>query len=232
MDQEKFGKFIKEIRKKNNLTQKEFADKYNVTYQAVSKWENGKNLPDASLIRQISKDFGISLDEIYDGTYTTHKKKAFLFLSITVIIILLLITIFTLIFHDNDFKFKTLSSTCKDFNISGNIAYNNKKSAIYISNIEYCGGNDKYEYQEIECILFEKHGNIDRRIRTYTYNTKTGIKLEDYLKKLTITIDDFSKTCKTYKDDSLYLSINATTKDRKTITYQIPLKLESECNFK
>ena len=33
MDQEKFGKFIKEIRKKNNLTQKQLADKYNVTYR-------------------------------------------------------------------------------------------------------------------------------------------------------------------------------------------------------
>lgn len=41
MDQEKFGKFIKEIRAKNNLTQKQLADKYHVTYQAVSKWENG-----------------------------------------------------------------------------------------------------------------------------------------------------------------------------------------------
>lgn len=37
MDQEKIGNFIKEIRTKNNLTQKQFADKYNVTYQAVSK---------------------------------------------------------------------------------------------------------------------------------------------------------------------------------------------------
>ena len=64
MDQEKFGKLIKEIRKKNNLTQKQFADKYNVTYQAVSKWENGLNMPDTSLIRQISKDFNISLDEL------------------------------------------------------------------------------------------------------------------------------------------------------------------------
>lgn len=41
MDQKKFGKLIKEIRKTNNLTQKQFVDKYNVTYQAVSKWENG-----------------------------------------------------------------------------------------------------------------------------------------------------------------------------------------------
>lgn len=39
MNQEEFGKFIKQIRKNNNLTQKQLADKYNVTYQAVSKWE-------------------------------------------------------------------------------------------------------------------------------------------------------------------------------------------------
>ena len=38
MNQEKFGRFIKEIRKKHHLTQKQLAEKYNVTYQAV----NGK----------------------------------------------------------------------------------------------------------------------------------------------------------------------------------------------
>lgn len=41
MDQEKIGKFIKDIRLKENLSQQKFAQKYNVTYQAVSKWENG-----------------------------------------------------------------------------------------------------------------------------------------------------------------------------------------------
>lgn len=66
MDQEKFGKLIKEIRKKNNLTQNDLANKYNVTYQAVSKWENGKNMPDMALIKQISNDFNISLEEMLD----------------------------------------------------------------------------------------------------------------------------------------------------------------------
>ena len=75
MDQEKIGNFIKEIRTKNNLTQKQFADKYNVTYQAVSKWENGKNMPDVALIKQISKDFNISLEEIYNGELYINKKK-------------------------------------------------------------------------------------------------------------------------------------------------------------
>ncbi len=38
MSQEDFGKLIKRIRQENNLTQKDLAEKYNVTYQAVSKW--------------------------------------------------------------------------------------------------------------------------------------------------------------------------------------------------
>ena len=38
MNQEEFGKIIKKIRKDNNLTQQQLANKYNVTYQAVSKW--------------------------------------------------------------------------------------------------------------------------------------------------------------------------------------------------
>ena len=67
MDQEKFGKFLKEIRKKHHLTQKQLADKYHVTYQAVSKWENGKNLPDLSLMKEMSKDFNVSLEEMFDG---------------------------------------------------------------------------------------------------------------------------------------------------------------------
>ena len=69
MDQEKFGKFIKQIRKDHNLTQKQLAEKYNVTYQAVSKWETGKNMPDISLIKQIAKE----LVEKYDSKVPTDK---------------------------------------------------------------------------------------------------------------------------------------------------------------
>ena len=50
MDQEKIGNLIKKIRKENNLTQAELADKLGVTYQAVSKWECGKVLPDTIIM--------------------------------------------------------------------------------------------------------------------------------------------------------------------------------------
>ena len=76
MDQERFGKIIKYIRNKNKLTQKQFADKYNVTYQAVSKWENGKNMPDISIIKQICKDYNISLEEMVGGNFKRKKTKS------------------------------------------------------------------------------------------------------------------------------------------------------------
>ena len=67
MNQDNISKKIKELRKDNNLTQKEFAKQFGVTYQAVSKWENGINLPEISLIRQMSKDFNVSVEDILDG---------------------------------------------------------------------------------------------------------------------------------------------------------------------
>lgn len=73
MDREKIGQFIKAIRKNNNLSQADLADKLGVTYQAVSKWENGKNLPDISILQQISKMFNVDIDEILAGE--TKEKK-------------------------------------------------------------------------------------------------------------------------------------------------------------
>ena len=46
MDQIKIGKFIAEFRKKNKLTQMQLAEKLNITDRAISKWENGRSLPD------------------------------------------------------------------------------------------------------------------------------------------------------------------------------------------
>lgn len=228
MNQEKFGKLIKDIRKKNNLTQKQIADKYNVTYQAVSKWENGLNMPDTYLIKQISKDFGISIDELLDGEYKEEKnnKKYFMIIIIFVILSLILLIVVNPFQKDTGFQFKTISTECKDFNISGNISYNKIKSAIYITNIKYCGGDDMEEYKTIECILYESNGDMERKIGSFK-SSHEKIKLEDFLQEVTLTVDNYDNTCKEYEDDSLFLSINATTYDNKTINYKIPLKLES-----
>lgn len=67
MDVIKTGKFIAENRKKQNLTQTELAEKLNITDRAVSKWERGKSLPDASVMLELCKVLNISVNELLTG---------------------------------------------------------------------------------------------------------------------------------------------------------------------
>ena len=61
-----FGKQIRQIRKDSKLTQEKMAAKLNVSRQAVSNWENNKNLPDLEMIITISRVFGLSLDQLME----------------------------------------------------------------------------------------------------------------------------------------------------------------------
>lgn len=70
------GKKIVEIRKNNKLTQEDFAEKYNVTRQTISSWENGKSYPDLETLVQISDDFSISLDVLLKEDKKMIKKIA------------------------------------------------------------------------------------------------------------------------------------------------------------
>lgn len=221
MDQEKFGKLIKEIRKKNGLTQNELANKYNVTYQAVSKWENGKNLPDMALIKQIAQDFNVSLDDMLG---VSKKKKNYIWIIGLIIFVAALILVFM---KPSSFKFKTLSSSCDNFNLSGSIFYNNNRSAIHITNIEYCGESDLTEYKEISCTLYEKNNKIINEISKCDdgYNTK----LYDFLKNIDIEVSSYANICKEFNNNSLYLEINAIDNNDRTTSYKIPLKLNDTC---
>ena len=61
------GKRIAEYRKKKNLKQDELAEILGVSAQAVSKWENDISCPDISLLPELSRIFGVSIDEIVQG---------------------------------------------------------------------------------------------------------------------------------------------------------------------
>lgn len=67
MENEKIGKFISLLRKEKKLTQKELADKLNITDRAVSKWERGINCPDISLLEELSNILDVSVIELLKG---------------------------------------------------------------------------------------------------------------------------------------------------------------------
>ena len=65
------GKKILELRKKENLSQEQLAEKMNVTRQTISKWELNETTPDIKQAKELSKLFKISLDELTENDMTT-----------------------------------------------------------------------------------------------------------------------------------------------------------------
>ncbi len=79
MDQVKIGKFISEVRKQRNLTQKELAEKLGVSDKTISKWECGNSAPDISYLEALCNSLGISVNELLSGEYlsdTSYSEKA------------------------------------------------------------------------------------------------------------------------------------------------------------
>ena len=59
------GSNIKYLRQRKNITQAQLAERLCVSYQAISKWETDANAPDISLLPQIAKFFGVSIDALF-----------------------------------------------------------------------------------------------------------------------------------------------------------------------
>lgn len=73
MDQKKVGLFLKELRKEKNITQEALAEKLNVSNRTISRWETGNNMPDISLLVELSKVYHVSIPEIVDGERKSEK---------------------------------------------------------------------------------------------------------------------------------------------------------------
>lgn len=67
MNAEKTGKLIYELRNRKNLTQKELAEKINISDKAVSKWERGEGCPDVSILPKLSEILGVEIESLMNG---------------------------------------------------------------------------------------------------------------------------------------------------------------------
>ena len=67
MDSVKIGKFIAECRRAENLTQAQLAEKLNITDRAVSKWENGRAMPDTSIMLELCDILKITVNDLLSG---------------------------------------------------------------------------------------------------------------------------------------------------------------------
>ena len=67
MDQKKIGAFLKTLRKEKELTQEQLAEQFNLSGRTVSRWETGVNMPDLSLLVELSEFYHLDIKEIIDG---------------------------------------------------------------------------------------------------------------------------------------------------------------------
>ena len=70
------GTIIKRLREKASMTQKELAEKINVSDKAVSKWETGNGFPDIGIIEELAKVLNVSLTELFTGDLRTNENHA------------------------------------------------------------------------------------------------------------------------------------------------------------
>lgn len=107
MDNKQLGQRIADLRKENNLSQKDLADKLCVSNKTISKWECGNGSPDIEILNKMSEIFKVSLDELVNNKYNMNEKniqnnqvvsrknfnkKALIFALIPISIVLLIIT--------------------------------------------------------------------------------------------------------------------------------------------
>lgn len=218
MDIEKIGNFIAMMRKRNGLTQAELAEKFNITKNAVSKWERGICMPDVDKLDIVADTLGVSVIELINGeennklsdsqiNQITKKgiqfyhqkllnnvKKKFV---IIVVFFLMIIFIISLIFIFNNYgKFKVynLYSPNNEYTADGNVILTNSNNIFTLTNIEAI----KEELFLIEGYVFDYALYLDDQLLMkqgdiYLYEHSEGdvpIYLTDYLNTISIYISD------------------------------------------
>lgn len=74
MNQEIIGNFISELRKKNNLTQEELACILGVSNKSISRWENGRTMPDISMLGILANTLHCTIQELLNGRKMTKEE--------------------------------------------------------------------------------------------------------------------------------------------------------------
>lgn len=174
MNQEKIGKFILELRKEKNMTQQELADKIGVTDRAISKWENGRGMPDLSLMKPLCKELGITINELISGEkiskneyqekleenilntidYTDKKikSKSKVFKIIIGIITILIVSLVSMFFIDVSMMNQNKPVIFSTWGYEYTPAIDLHENEIYLAIKDYLvtKGDSEYKYHDLE----------------------------------------------------------------------------------
>ena len=245
MDLGKIGKFIAELRKEQNMTQEELAEKIGVNAKTISKWETGLNLPDSILLFSLSKELKVNVQDLLSGeiikkdkinksfvniinSYISNIKRKFLILIGLIIIILTTIfcIIFTL-FNYNKNNIYDINFSSDLYQISGYAIFNPQKVLVIIPDIIYIGGD--------ETLIKEYSISIENNKKKIYYMTENDISddmklLSDILNETKINFNNENDTQLFSKEDlnNLYLIFTYTDNKNNKKTEKLKLNIYEE----
>ena len=182
------GKFIKELRKEQGLSQQALAEKLYIGREAVSKWERGMNLPTVDVMISIAEFFHISLNELVYGARETKENKEKIknititlyeanqkqikYLNISIILIVILSLIFFAYYFINNYKsikVYTLGYHDNDITIQdGLLVTTREKLFLNIGNIKSDDEIEKIELLVKDEVIYES--GQKENISIYDYN--------------------------------------------------------------
>lgn len=227
IDPEKTGKFIAELRKAHNLTQDELGDMLFISRKSISKWETGRACPSIDMLKKLSDNFGVSLNDLIYGSFdesTFVKRKVSLekilrlrqYKTSIMVLFTMFFSMFFILFQYEDNKTKVYYINYKDNNFifqNGVLVLSKDNS----SNINL--GDIKINVSELLNKDF-----------TYSLNYKLNDDVEELFKisiKSTIQIDkDTSKRLRNIlssKTGQLFLKVTYINDDYEEISYNLDI---------
>ena len=240
MDNEKIGKLIRELRRKNNLTQEQLADKVGVGFRAVSKWERGINAPELSNMYELCKIFNVTKEELLSGELkekdnneNNSKKKLTSNIIITIsIIVIFIIALTSILIYQNNrtYTYKIISDKKEiNYHVEGYVHFKKEKISLNINEITFKDIElsntiiENYEYQisSNDEFIFG-YGYIG----TVQYLEKP-ISVQKFTEEKKISFDIITELTKeSIIKNGMNLKFKFLTKDNQIITKDLILELK------
>ena len=243
MNEREIGQFIKTLRLEHNMSQDDLGEIVHVTRQAVSRWETGKSIPDSGILMELSKLFGVSVNEILAGgkeknenleeialklvdennKKKTRIKKIRITFSILFSSILVLFLGYYFINNYNSISVYTITGQSENFKIENALMLTtNQKMYLKLDKIK------KVKDENIN-INSMKLLYIDKEEKEHTiFKSKDESRLIRYDYKNS-TENDWNKATIKNSTDSMYLEINFD--DDKMERMKLDLREEFKNNF-
>lgn len=240
MNNEKIGKLIRELRRKNNLTQEQLADKVGVGFRAVSKWERGINAPELSNMYELCKIFNITKEELLSGELkekdnneNNSKKKLTSHIIITISIIgVFIIALTSILIYQNNrtYTYKVVNvQPEEDYCVEGIVYFKKGKisfniNEMYFKNTEFTNTiieNYEYEITSNNKMIFG-YGYIG----TVHYLEKP-ISIQKFTEERKISFETPTKLTKeSIIKNGIKLNFKFLTKDKDMISKELILELK------